>query len=156
MSRSTRKLSNRISLSMPRRLTRSDTFRLLWIFCLRNHCSIPLSPWDGMCRTGLACAGWSGLIHYAESIMLFFIVERLNYVDSITVKAMNKHKITIRNKVIIVLITFKHILQCKYKSKRISLYKSHGICMFSLTWWTVFLRWKCRIHRPVYSHVISS
>ena len=82
--------------------------------------------------------------------MLFFIVEWLNYVDSIAVKAMNKHKITIRNKVIIVLITFQQILQCKYKSKRISLYKSYGICMFSLTWWTVFLRWKCSIHRPVY------
>ena len=28
---------------MPRRLTRTDTFRLLLIFCIRNHYSIPLS-----------------------------------------------------------------------------------------------------------------
>ena len=39
-----RKESTRISLSMPRRLTRADNFRLLWIFCFRNNYSIPLSP----------------------------------------------------------------------------------------------------------------
>ena len=50
--------------------------------------------------------------------MLVFIVERLNYVDSIAVKAMNKHKITIRNKVIIVLITFQQILQCKLQIEK--------------------------------------
>ena len=69
-----RKVSTRISTSMPRRLTRIDTFRLLWIFCFRNHYSIPLSTWNGMCRPGLACAdcaGWSGSIHYAEAIMCF-------------------------------------------------------------------------------------
>ena len=38
--------------SIPRRLTRTDFFRLLWIFCFRNHYSIPLSPWDGICRPG--------------------------------------------------------------------------------------------------------
>ena len=81
MSHSTRKptlltlrnVSTRISLSIPRRLTRIDTFCLLWIFCFRNHYSLPLLLWDGMCRSGLACAdcaGWSGSIHYAESIML--------------------------------------------------------------------------------------
>ena len=43
--------------------------------------------------------------------MLVFIVERLNYVDSIAVKAMNKHKIKIRNKVIIVLITTNFTMQ---------------------------------------------
>ena len=84
MSRSTRKptlwnlrkVSTRISLSMPRRLTRTDTFRLLWIFCFRNYYSIPLFPWDEMCRPGLACADcacWSGSIYYAESILLVFL-----------------------------------------------------------------------------------
>ena len=33
------------------------------------HTSI---PWDGMCRHGLACAGWSGSIYYADTIMLVF------------------------------------------------------------------------------------
>ena len=42
--------------SMPRRLTRADTFRLLWIFCFRNHYSILLSPWDEMFWPWLACA----------------------------------------------------------------------------------------------------
>ena len=37
-----RKVSTRIRLSMPRRLTWTDTFRLLWIFCFMNHYSIPL------------------------------------------------------------------------------------------------------------------
>ena len=74
-----RKVSTRISLSKPLskppRLTRTDTFHLLWIFCFRHHYSIPVSPWDGMCRPGLACAdcaGWSGSIHYEEVIMLVF------------------------------------------------------------------------------------
>ena len=39
-----RKVSTRISLSLPRRLIPVDTFRLLWIFCFRNHCIIPISP----------------------------------------------------------------------------------------------------------------
>ena len=34
-----RKVTTRISLSMPRRLTRTSTFRLLWIFNFRNHYS---------------------------------------------------------------------------------------------------------------------
>ena len=38
-----RKVLTRISLIMPRRLNRIDSFRLLWIFCFRNHYSIPLS-----------------------------------------------------------------------------------------------------------------
>ena len=70
-----RKVSTRISLSMPRRLTRTDTFRLLRIFCFMNRYSIPLSPRDGMCRTGLGCAdstGSSRSIHYAEVTMLVF------------------------------------------------------------------------------------
>ena len=41
---SLRKVSTRISLSMPRMLTRIYTFRLLCIFCFRNHYSISLSP----------------------------------------------------------------------------------------------------------------
>ena len=40
---SLRKVSTRISLTMPGRRTRIDTFRLLWIFCFRNH-SLQLSP----------------------------------------------------------------------------------------------------------------
>ena len=70
-----RKVSNRISLSTPRRLNRIDNFRLLWNFCFRNHYSISLSLWDGMCRPRLACAdcaGWPVSIHYAECIMLVF------------------------------------------------------------------------------------
>ena len=65
-----RKVSTRIRLSMPHRLNRIDTFRLLWIFCFRNYYSIPLSAWDEMCRPGSVCANWSGSIHYAEAIML--------------------------------------------------------------------------------------
>ena len=42
------------------------------MFCFKNHYSIPLSPYDGMCRPGLACVSWSGTIHYAESILLVF------------------------------------------------------------------------------------
>ena len=75
-----RKVSTLISLSMPRRLIRTDSFRLMWIFCYRNHYSIPLSPWDGMSRPGSVCAdsaGWSGSIHYADAIMLVFVVGRL-------------------------------------------------------------------------------
>ena len=70
-----RKASTWISLSMPHRLTRLYTFRLQWIFCFKNHYSLPLSPCDGMCRSGSVCAecaGWSGSIHYAESIILLF------------------------------------------------------------------------------------
>ena len=37
-----RKVSTRISISMPRKLTRTDTVRLLRVFCFRNHYSIPL------------------------------------------------------------------------------------------------------------------
>ena len=37
-----RKVSTRSSISMLRRLTRTDMFRLLWIFCFNNHYSIPL------------------------------------------------------------------------------------------------------------------
>ena len=44
-----RKVSTRISLSMPHRRTRIYTFRLLWVFCFRNHYSI-YSPLDVMCR----------------------------------------------------------------------------------------------------------
>ena len=29
-------------------------------------------PWDGRCRSGSVCAGWSGSIHYADAIMLVF------------------------------------------------------------------------------------
>ena len=60
---------------MPRRLIRADTFRLLWIFCFRNHYYIPLSSWEGMCRSRSVCtdcAGWSWTIHYANTIMLVF------------------------------------------------------------------------------------
>ena len=62
-----RKVLTRISLSIHCRLIRTDTFRLLLIFGFMNHYSIPLSHWDGMCRPK-----WSGSIHYAESIMVFF------------------------------------------------------------------------------------
>ena len=66
-----------------RQFQKTETFRLLWIFCFRNHYSIPLSPWDGMCRPGIACAdcavlSWSN--HFAESIMLVFSRDG-SYVD---------------------------------------------------------------------------
>ena len=70
-----RKVSTRISISMPRELIRIYTFRLLWIFCFMNHYFIPLSSRDGMRRPGSVCAdcaGWSGSIYYAEAIMLVF------------------------------------------------------------------------------------
>ena len=47
---------------MPRRLTRTDTVRLLWIFCFRNHYSIPLSLWDGICRPEISLHGLRILI----------------------------------------------------------------------------------------------
>ena len=62
-----RKVSTRIGLSMPSRLTRIDTVRLLWNFCFRNHYSIPLSPCDGMCRTGSVCANGS----YIKANLIF-------------------------------------------------------------------------------------
>ena len=80
-----RKVWTRISLSMPRRLTRIDTFQLLWIFCFRNHYSIPLSPSDGMGLPGSVCAdcaGWSGSIRYAEAILLVFSRDNLYWVMS--------------------------------------------------------------------------
>ena len=49
---SLRKVSTRISLIMPRRFTRTYTFRLLWFFCSMNH--------------------YSESIHYAKSTMLVF------------------------------------------------------------------------------------
>ena len=70
-----RNVSTRISLSIPYRLIRTGTFRLLWIFCIRNHYSIHLSPWDGMSGSGSVCvdfAGGSGSIHNEEAIMLVF------------------------------------------------------------------------------------
>ena len=93
-----RKASTRISLSMPRRLTRTDKFRLLWTFCLRNHYSVPpetewqfsppvdflfqesllCTPWCRMCRLGLVCAGRSWSAHYAESKMLVFSLNGSN------------------------------------------------------------------------------
>ena len=72
---SLRKVSTRMSLSMPRRLTRIENSRQLWIFWFRSQYSIPLFPWDGMCRPGSVCAdcaGWSESIHYAETTMLVF------------------------------------------------------------------------------------
>ena len=54
------------------------------IFYFRNHYSIPLSPWDRMCRPGsvcVDCGGWSGSIHYAEAIMLGFSQDGSNIVD---------------------------------------------------------------------------
>ena len=38
--------------------------------------SIPLSPWDEICRSGsvcVDCAGWSGSINYAEAMMFVFL-----------------------------------------------------------------------------------
>ena len=65
-----RKVSTRICQSMSRRLTRTDNFCFLWIFRFRNQYCWPLFPWDGMYRPGLAYAGWSRSILYAETIML--------------------------------------------------------------------------------------
>ena len=59
---------------MPRRITRTDKFRLLLIFCFRSHYSIHQFPWDGICRSRLACVnctGWSGSIHYADTLYWF-------------------------------------------------------------------------------------
>ena len=78
-----RKVSIRISPFMPRRLTWTDSLRLLWIFCFMTRYIISLSPWDGMCQSGLACVDWAGLsgsIHYAESIMLVISWNALSYI----------------------------------------------------------------------------
>ena len=80
--RNMRKVSTRISLSMPRRLTWTDIMRLPWIYCFMNHYSIPLSPWYGIYCPRLACAdclGWSGPIRCVEVINIGFLVERLIY-----------------------------------------------------------------------------
>ena len=98
MSRPTRKptlwtlheVSTRISRSMPRRLTRTYTFRLLWIFCFRNHYSIPLSPLYGVCRPGSFCADctvWSGSIYYAEVIL--FVLSRNGSFVFVTVMSLS-------------------------------------------------------------------
>ena len=56
-----RKVSTRISLSIPRRRTRTDSFHLLLIFYFKNHYStLPVSPRDGICRSGLTCADCAG------------------------------------------------------------------------------------------------
>ena len=48
-----------------RRIFTTEIFRLLLIFCFRNHYSLPLSTLDGIDWPGLA---WS--IHYPDTIML--------------------------------------------------------------------------------------
>ena len=58
-----RKVSIRISLSMPRRLTLTDTFRLMWIFCFRNHYSIYLFPPETEC-IGLDKPAQADLVRY--------------------------------------------------------------------------------------------
>ena len=48
---------------------------ILFIYCFRITYSTPLSSWDGICQSGLACTdctGRSGSIHYAEFIMLVY------------------------------------------------------------------------------------
>ena len=91
LSRITRKLtlwevSTRISLSRLRRLTRIDTFRRLWIFCFRNHYSIPLSPREGMCRPGLACTDWTAqadLGRYITQAIMLVISWNSSFYESI-------------------------------------------------------------------------
>ena len=68
-----RKVFTRISLSMPRRLTRIDNSRLLWIFCFRDHYANSLSSLIRNISARISLLGvrmliWS--IHYAEAIML--------------------------------------------------------------------------------------
>ena len=76
------KVSTRISLSMPHRPTRIYTFRLLWIFCFRNHYSIyPFLRWN--VPAGLVCAdsaGWSGRYitqMYIDAAAFWGILEKL-------------------------------------------------------------------------------
>ena len=66
-----RKVSTRISLSMPQRLNRTDTFRLLWIFCFRNHYSLPLSPLGGNVSARISLVDTLCRVHNVD-----FLVER--------------------------------------------------------------------------------
>ena len=73
-----RKVSTRITLSIPRRLTRTETVHLLWIFCFRNHYSVPLSPLRRNVSAQISLCGLWRLIraiHNAEAIMLVFSLD---------------------------------------------------------------------------------
>ena len=69
-----RKVSTQISLSMPRRLTRTDTFRLLWTFCFRNHYSIRNMS-DRISLRGVRRLIWVDTLRRVHNVG--FLVERL-------------------------------------------------------------------------------
>ena len=65
---------------MPRRLTRTDPFRLLWIFCSRNHYSIPLSPLRRIVLDRMSLCGLRKLIcvdTFRRGHSVGFLMERL-------------------------------------------------------------------------------
>ena len=97
-------LWTRISPSMPRRLTRTDTFRLLWIFRFRNHYSIPLSPprRNVLARINMCELRWLIWLDTLRRVHnVSFLVERLTiyYVNHIllpTVHVSDNHNQPIR------------------------------------------------------------
>ena len=75
-----RKVSTRISISTPHKLTRTDMFRLLWIFRLRNHYSIYLYPPETECVGIISLPGMRRLI-WVDTLRrvhnVDFLMERL-------------------------------------------------------------------------------
>ena len=111
MSRSTRnptlwtvhKVSTRIRLTMPHRLTRIDTFRLLWIFCFGNHYSYPpetkyvgpdLSAWTAQADLGR-------YITIDRQILYFKLVQNKNIIapntNTISISYTNTNTISQRD-----------------------------------------------------------
>ena len=78
--RTLRKVSTRINLSVSRRLIRADIFRLLWIFCFRNHYSIPISPLRRNVSARISLRGLRRLI-WVDTLRIVhkvgFLVERI-------------------------------------------------------------------------------
>ena len=126
------KVSIRISLSMLRRLTRTDVFCLLWILCFRSHITLYLYlPTECF---GLACAGWSGSIYYAESIMLFFSWDGSYVVESLQI---NHNNSIYEEQIILGLInkvTAVNALKFR-KKKQLKIFSVHQAFKFRSTKW---------------------
>ena len=109
-----RKVSTRM-VSMLRRLTRTDTFHLLWTLCFRNHYSITETECVGPEYPAPDCAGWSASLHYAESMMLVFWWNS-SYID-MSGRHKDVCKVIVKMKHHLVLQTFSFILRTIYFRK---------------------------------------
>ena len=77
-----RKASTRISISMPHRLTRKDTFRLLWFFCFISLYLYPLRR-NGSARISLRGLRRLILVNTLRRVnYVGFLVERLIYLST--------------------------------------------------------------------------